>query len=73
MFILISHYYIVVNVRGSFKKYVDFFHNFFSRRHIILRFCTHIWTTNSVDSQDGRQLKRVGETAVGTKCCNRRI
>ena len=36
-------------LRGSFKKYVDFYHNFFSRRHITLRFGTHIWTTNSVD------------------------
>ena len=37
------------NLRGSFKKYVDFYHNFFSRRHITLRFGTHIWTTNSVN------------------------
>ena len=36
-------------LRGSFKKYIDFCHNFFSRRHITLRFGTHIWTTNSVD------------------------
>ena len=38
-------------VRGSFKKYVDFCYNFFSRRHITLGFGTHIWTTNSVDLQ----------------------
>ena len=37
------------HIRGSFKKYVDFHHNDFSRRHITLRFGTHIWTTNSVD------------------------
>ena len=36
-------------IRGSFKKYVDFFHNFCSRRFITLRFGTHIWTTNSVE------------------------
>ena len=36
-------------IRGSFKKYVDFFHNVFSRRHITLRFVRYIWTTNSVD------------------------
>ena len=39
-------------VRGSFKKYVDFYHNFFTRRHITLRFGTHIWTTNSVDLKE---------------------
>ena len=39
-------------IRGSFKKYVDFYHNFFSRRHITLRFGTHIWTTNSVDLKE---------------------
>ena len=40
---------LTVQVRGSFKKYVDFGHNYLSRRHITLRFGTHIWTTNSVD------------------------
>mgnify|MGYP003692059665 CR=1 FL=1 len=39
-------------LRGSFKKYVDFYRNFFSRRHITLRFGTHIWTTNSVDLKE---------------------
>ena len=42
----------LLHVRGSFKKYVDFYHNFFSRCHIILRFGTHIWTTNSVDLKE---------------------
>ena len=37
------------NIRGSFNKYVDLFHNFCSRRLITLRFGTHSWTTNSVD------------------------
>ena len=40
------------SLRGSFKKFVDFYHNFFSRRHITLRFGTHIWTTNSVDLKE---------------------
>ena len=39
------------SIRGSLKTYVDFCHNFFSRRHITLGFGTHIWTTNSVDLQ----------------------
>ena len=39
-------------IRGSFKKYVDFYNNFFSRRHITLRFDTHTWTTNSVDLKE---------------------
>ena len=38
---------LTVQVRGSFKKYVEF--GVLSRRHITLRFGTHIWTTNSVD------------------------
>ena len=36
-------------IRRSLKKYVDFFHNVFSRRHITLQFGRYIWTTNSVD------------------------
>ena len=44
-------FFLNVHVRGSLKKYVDFCHNFFSRRHITLGFGTHIWTTNSVDLQ----------------------
>ena len=39
-------------IRGSFKKYVDFCHYFFSRCHIKLRFGTHIWTTNSADLKE---------------------
>ena len=42
----------ILQVRGSFKTYVDFYHNFFSRRHITLRFGTHILTTNSVDLKE---------------------
>ena len=44
--------YVITFIRGSFKKYVDFYHNFFSRRHLTLRFGTHIQTTNSVHLQE---------------------
>ena len=41
-------WYLQLSCTRVIKKCVDFCHNFFSTRHISLRFGTHIWTTNLV-------------------------